>query len=62
MTNQQISTGKGLKLTREFYDILNRMNTNTVSYTISDLFDPEGKAAGTRVEILVPSELGIISD
>jgi sensor histidine kinase YesM len=48
------STGKGLKLTREFYDILNQLNNRPLSYSIIDLYDESGKAAGTRVEVYVP--------
>ena len=50
------STGKGLKLTREFYDILNQLNSRPLSYSIIDLYDESGKAAGTRVEVYVPVE------
>jgi sensor histidine kinase YesM len=62
MQQRQISTGKGLKLTREFYDILNSLNDNPVSYNIIDLYDTEGNPAGTRVEILVPGEFGVPMD
>jgi LytS/YehU family sensor histidine kinase len=51
---QSRSTGKGLKLTGEFYDILNQLNKRSLSYYIIDLYDESGKAAGTRVEVYVP--------
>lgn len=48
------STGKGLKLTGEFYDILNQLNKRPLSHSITDLYDVSGKPAGTKVEVLVP--------
>jgi hypothetical protein len=48
------STGKGLKLTNEFYDILNQVNKRSITLKITDLFDKEGKASGTRVDVSVP--------
>jgi two-component sensor histidine kinase len=50
------STGKGLKLTGEFYDILNQMNPKAIKYYITDLYKENGTAAGTRVDVLVPVE------
>jgi len=48
------STGKGLKLTTEFYEILNQINKKPIKHSITDLHTSEGIASGTRVEILVP--------
>ena len=53
---QSRSTGKGLKITGEFYAILNQLNKKRVSHSITDLYDKSGKPAGTRVEVLVPVE------
>jgi two-component sensor histidine kinase len=50
------STGKGLKLASEFYEILNSINKRPVRYQITDLYDDEHKPAGTRVEVWVPSD------
>jgi two-component sensor histidine kinase len=50
------STGKGLKLTGEFYEILNQMNSRPITHTIKDLYDEKGEAAGTIVDIMVPVE------
>jgi two-component sensor histidine kinase len=50
------STGKGLKLTDEFYSILNQINKKPILHTITDLYDNNGTAAGTRVEVWVPLE------
>ncbi len=54
---QSLSTGKGLKLTSEFYDILNHLNKKPISHTIIDLYDEAGESRGTRVEVWVPVEL-----
>lgn len=48
------STGVGLKLTTEFYDILNQLNSKPVTFSITDKQTEEGAPGGTRVEILVP--------
>lgn len=48
------STGKGLKLTGEFYEILNQINKKPIKHTIIDLYDGNGVSAGTRVEVWVP--------
>lgn len=50
------STGKGLKITGEFYDILNQINKRPIKHTITDLYNESGDPAGTRVEVWVPVE------
>jgi two-component sensor histidine kinase len=52
------STGKGLKLTGEFYEILNQINKKPIKHTITDLYNENGIGCGTRVEVLVPLGLG----
>lgn len=49
-----LSTGKGLKLTGEFYDILNQLNRKPIKHSIIDLHDEKGEPSGTKVEIWVP--------
>jgi hypothetical protein len=51
------STGKGLKLTTEFYDILNTINKKPIRHVITDLVNESGNPAGTRVEVWVPEGL-----
>jgi two-component sensor histidine kinase len=51
---QSNSTGKGLKLTGEFYDILNQINKKPIKHTILDLYNEKGDSVGTRVEVWVP--------
>jgi hypothetical protein len=53
---QSTSTGKGLRLTGEFYDILNQINKKPIKHFIIDLFDKHGNSIGTRVEVWVPVE------
>jgi two-component sensor histidine kinase len=48
------STGKGLKLTGEFYEILNHLNKKPIRHLITDLYNDSGDPAGTRVEVWVP--------
>jgi two-component sensor histidine kinase len=50
------STGKGLKLTNEFYDILNQINKKPIKHLITDLYNNNNEASGTRVEVWVPLE------
>ena len=50
------STGKGLKITGEFYDILNHINKKPIKHLITDLYKETGDPAGTRVEVWVPVE------
>jgi two-component sensor histidine kinase len=51
---QSTSTGRGLKLTFEFYEILNQINKKQIRYTITDLHNNSGEPSGTRVDVLVP--------
>jgi two-component sensor histidine kinase len=51
-----LSTGKGLKLTGEFYDILNQINKRPIKHSIIDLYNESGESSGTRVEVWVPVE------
>lgn len=53
-SGRSTSTGKGLKLTGEFYDILNQMNSRAITHTVTDLYDENGAPVGTRVDVLVP--------
>ena len=56
-TGHSTSTGKGLKLTREFYDILNQINKKPIKHFIFDLHNEAGDPSGTRVEVWVPVEM-----
>jgi sensor histidine kinase YesM len=54
---QSTSTGKGLKLTNEFYHILNQINKKQLRHKITDLYSRKGEPAGTRVDVWVPDNL-----
>jgi two-component sensor histidine kinase len=54
---QSTSTGRGLRLTGEFYDILNQINKKPIKHFIIDLHNDTGESVGTRVEVWVPVEL-----
>jgi two-component sensor histidine kinase len=56
---QSNSTGRGLKITGEFYDILNQINKKPIKHYITDLYDDFGHASGTRVDVWVPVEEGV---
>ncbi|MBK7628013.1 MAG: histidine kinase [Bacteroidales bacterium] len=53
-SGRSTSTGKGLKLTSEFYEILNQMNSRAISLHFTDLHNDKGETAGTRVDVMVP--------
>jgi len=51
------STGQGINMLRNIYDIYNPANRDHFSYTYDDLFDPVTKVAtGTRVTIRIPKQ------
>lgn len=50
-SDNKVSTGKGLMITREFYDVLNQINPRSVRHQIIDLSDAQGGPCGTRVEV-----------
>ena len=51
------STGKGLKLIGEFYDILNQINKKPIRHSITDLYNESGIPTGTRVDVWVPIDV-----
>jgi hypothetical protein len=48
------STGKGLNLTSEFFDLLNRVYENSIKLSVIDLDNDKDDASGTRIEISIP--------
>jgi|GEM_PF-1898759 len=46
-------TGEGLKIVQQQLDLMNKGKTNKAFMQIIDLYDPEGQATGTRVEVVV---------
>ena len=53
-----MSTGVGLAMMKQYYSILNRHNQYPISETITDLKNSDGTAAGTRVVVQIPINLG----
>ena len=45
--------GRGLKMTKEFYEILNQTNDKPINFVIKDLYEGE-RPIGTKVELRVP--------
>ena len=48
------STGVGLRVLGEFFEILNRYNDEQAGFVIHDLYNEKGDASGTRVELTIP--------
>jgi two-component sensor histidine kinase len=48
------STHLGLKVTEQFYMLINKYNRNKISRRIIDLYDENGMPAGTKVVIRIP--------
>lgn len=48
------STGKGIRIFSQVIAFFNNLNTHKMSQELVDLYDEEGNALGTRVEIQVP--------
>ncbi len=51
--NQQ-STHLGLKVTEQFYTLINKYNRQKIAREIIDLYDDRGEPAGTRVVLRIP--------
>lgn len=52
--NDKTSTGRGLGLMHQYYEILNRNNQEKINETITDLYDETGYPKGTEVMITIP--------
>jgi ActR/RegA family two-component response regulator len=48
--------GSGLKITSEFYEILNQLRRRPLSFEIIDLHAEDGTPSGTRVVVNIPIE------
>lgn len=47
---------KGIKITRNRLELVNQLRNRPAEIRITDLYDDDGKAAGTKVDILIPLE------
>lgn len=50
------STGKGIAILQQTYQLLNQRNSRPITQTIADLTDEAGHAAGTAVHIVLPDD------
>lgn len=50
------STGKGIAILNQTFQLLNQRNKRSITQTIIDLKDEAGKAAGTAVHIIIPDD------
>ncbi len=50
------STGKGLAILQQTYQLLNQRNSRLITQTITDLTDEAGHATGTAVHIALPDD------
>jgi hypothetical protein len=53
VSDQYGSTGKGMKLMNELFDLCNRYYEDSYSYTVSDLSTTGGQPAGTIVTVVI---------
>ncbi len=56
-SENQKRIGRGLKMIREFYEILNQINEKPIRHEISDLYKDDDIPVGTRVEVWLPLDL-----
>jgi hypothetical protein len=52
--NGTVSTGVGLSILNQYYQVLNRENTRPITEEFIDLKDEWGNPSGTRVEVCIP--------
>lgn len=48
------STGKGMKIMKQYFDVFNERNQEKISFEIADLTDENQQPRGTRVTIKIP--------
>jgi len=51
------STGMGMQIMQQYFDLLNRFNAMKIKQTVVDLYDDSGKPAGTKVIIEIPEKI-----
>ncbi len=51
------STKKGITVTEQFYTLINKFSKTKIHQEIVDLFDKDGKPAGTKVIIHIPTDI-----
>jgi hypothetical protein len=53
-SSHDVHTGKGLSVAEERIRTFNEQHTQQSSFNVEDLYDETGKAAGTKVTIVLP--------
>jgi len=48
------STGKGLSILQQSFEILNRYSTEKANFEVEDLFSPDNQPTGTRIKLTIP--------
>jgi len=48
------STGFGLQIMEDYFNLFNEYNTSKIQYDMIDLFDDQDNPAGTKVRIVIP--------
>ena len=50
------STGKGMHIMKQYYDLLNSNNKQKITETIIDLYDEMDQPAGTQIIVKIPED------
>lgn len=51
----ETSTGKGLVILKGYFDYFNKYNQEKINWSMIDLYNEQGLANGTRVEVFIPA-------
>lgn len=51
----ETSTGKGLVILKGYFDYFNKYNQEKINWSMIDLYNEQGLANGTRVEVYIPA-------
>ena len=55
-------TGKGLEITNELIQLLNRHNRKKMRLAIEDLYDDKGNPCGTKVHLTIPLDFSMLEE
>jgi len=58
LKSEKSSTGKGIQIMEQFYELYYKITNIRVHSHITDLFDENGKPAGTKVIVWIPVTIG----
>ncbi len=54
LSNRKDHQSLGMRITHDRLELINRLNGSQLSLTITDLYNDDGTASGTRVDIFIP--------